>query len=344
MKIKLEEVRKAFSILDAVTATPAFDSSTFVRFRCEKNKLTLAMTGTLWVAFTLKGEGTWEWFVERRLLKAFLKTAVGDVDIEMKDKFLLLRAGQQLKIPQHAAISGYETWVPKTEFALTDAHRALLPTLVKYCSNLAGMEYVNAIRFAPGFGVLGTDTIFIAMEHDLKAKEDLILPPEIAALALSNPTAKLCFDNNGAGLDFGNGFVYQPFNDELKRYPLDKLKEVALEVFKSKPSATLMAAELHETLSAMKEFLLEQSADKAAITPDTNRLVLSIVVNGSKIQRAVALKSGVVEGKPSWVIERLLPWLGYVKQLDPDAELEYIALRDMSAFRYQNSMIVFANI
>ena len=345
MKIKLEELRAAFAVLDAVSASPAFESSLFVRFHNEKGKLSLSMTGTLWSHMALKGEGTWEWFVERRLLKAFLKTASGDVDLELKDKYLLLRAGQQLKVPAHVAIGGYESaWKPKSEFDLTDDHRKLLPTMSRYRTDLAGMEYVNAIRFAPGFGVLGTDTIFIALEQDSTLKGDLLMPPEIAELALNYPQAKIGFDGSGVGLVFPNGFVYQPLNDELSRYPLEKIKGVASGMMKSKPQATLLVDDLHSSLSAMKEFLLEQSVDKANVTPDKGRVVLSIIVGGSKIQRGVPLQSGAVTGNPGWVIERMLPWLSHIKSVAPDAELDYIAQADMSAFRYKMVIIIFANV
>ncbi len=48
MKIRLEDLKAAFAVVDAVAATPVAESSQFVRLDNDGVSLKLTMTGLLW--------------------------------------------------------------------------------------------------------------------------------------------------------------------------------------------------------------------------------------------------------------------------------------------------------
>ncbi len=121
MKFKLDDLRSAFLVVDAVQATPVAESSQFIRIKCNGSEMSFTCTGLLWAeskvqALPSSNNPKYTCYADRRILKAFLDTtATAEVEFYYKDK-LILKGGQRLEIAPHAAISGYETWAPKATF------------------------------------------------------------------------------------------------------------------------------------------------------------------------------------------------------------------------------------
>jgi len=63
VKLKIDDVRSAFAMVDAVPAMPAVESSQFVRMAHQGKSLTLSLSGTLWAQASLKTGDDGKWAV-----------------------------------------------------------------------------------------------------------------------------------------------------------------------------------------------------------------------------------------------------------------------------------------
>jgi hypothetical protein len=338
VKLKLEDLRAAFAVVDNVQASPVQESSQLVRLKRTEADLTLALTGSLWAEArvpTPNEPGKWTAYADRRALKAFLATAkAAEVEIFYKDK-LILKAGQRLEVAPHAVVSGYESWTPKTTFVLADEETAALKVMVKYLPEMAGSEHCEAVSFSKDYGSIATDTLCVEAELDAACKQTLFLPAALAKV-LAATGGKLGADKSGVGAVLAAGVVYQPLSSELDRYPTDKLRTLVETAAKAPPLFTAKAADLASALAVAAQFLLDK-AEAATVTAVNKGLSISVGMTAGSFQRAVAVAGEVKLKDPvQWSVKRILPWLEYVAALKADGEVSYAKLPNAGAFRFSN--------
>ena len=329
MKLKLDDVRAAFAVVDNVQPSPVADSSLFIRLRPNGNKLSMSATGTLWAGAEAVAQdvgGKWIAWVDRRVLKPFLDTAKGpDIEFFYKDE-LIIKSGQRLEVALHTPISGYESWNPKSSFDLPDEQKTLLATLNKYLPIQAGTENVAAVWFAKEYGIVSTDTIVIAASL-VACDKDFFLPPEVAELVTG--AAKLAVDKTGVGAKIGPGFVYQPLSSELDNYPKDAIKDQIKIGLDAAAAFKVSASVLKELLSIASQFLIERN-EVLIIEPTKSGFNAKVDLAVGKFQRSVACKCSLA-APTSWPVKRLLPWMEYAGT----DEVEFAKPQDSGAFRFE---------
>ncbi len=330
MKIRIEDLKAAFAVVDAVAATPVAESSQFVRLDNDGAELKLTMTGLLWAeskAAMINAKGKWRAYADRRILKAFLDTTQSaEVEFYYKDK-LILKGDQRLEIAPHAAISGYETWRPKSTFDLTDDQARALKTGVSYLPTVAGSEHMEAGWFSKR-GLMFTDSLFF-MAVLQAAKDELFVPAAVAQFLAANG-GKVAADDKGVGAVLSSGFVYQPFSADLDRYPKDPSVAVVEEARKSPAVAVVKAADALRVLAVAQQFLLDK-AEAAKVEASGKGLTVTVDMSVGLFQRAIPAKAAPTLAAPvNWPIRKLIPWLEYAG----DAELEYSKQARSSSFRF----------
>jgi len=351
MKLKLEEVREAFAVIDAVSPSPVTESSQFARLRAQNSELTMTMTGTLWAEAKVKGSaegGKWTVYAERRSLKAFLATATGEeLELFYKDK-LILRAGQRLEVASHSPISGYESWTPKAAFDLTDDQKTALKTMVKYLPNIAGSEHVEAIFFDKDYGIIATDTLCIMAILGETGTPSFFLPAGVAQV-LASTEGKIGSDKSGVGIIKAAGFVYQPLSADLDRFPSDKCKNLLETAQKTPIGFKAKASDLACALNVAGQFLLDKADSARVESKVKGGLLVSVDFASGIFQRSVPIKEEKkLSGAIQWPLRRVIPWLEYIASRKTDVIVEYAKMANASVFRFedgkQTHLFVFADI
>lgn len=336
MKVKLEEMRKAFAVVDAVRSTD-MESSQFVRLRQDGPKLSLAMTGMMWgecdVKCVTEGSPKWTTYADRRALKPFLDTAqTEDIEFRFDKTLLTIKAGQKLEVAPHAAISGYETWTPKGTFDLADGQLLAMKTGVSYLPAVPGSEHMEACYFGKDC-LMFTDSILFMAVLGEGTKSEFFLPAEVARFVASNG-GKVASDGKGVGAALNGGYVYQPLSAELDRYPKEPAAKLISEARKSKPVAKMKASDALAVLNAASQFLLDK-AEAARVENAKNGLLLTVDMNAGKFQRTIPCSGAPTLAAPvNWPVKRVTPWLEYAVAAKPDAELEYSKQDNSSSLRF----------
>ena len=338
MNITLEDIQKQFAVIDTVPVNPAMESSQFVRMYFTPNALSLSLTGSMWARAMVAPiqpatEDKIAFYADRRVLKAFLSTAgvpANELKIAVSaSKMDLTCGGQRLSLPNHAQISGYETWKPGATFTLPDESLKALPILARYCSTIPGLERVGAIRFVKDYGVIASDTVFLAVET-AAPKSSFFINPTFASAVASQQGAALSADAGGAGMVFpSGGFVYQPYPAGLDDFPEADLQKYVKNVQAAPVVFTCASDFLCRTVKTAMEFLLGVS-DAATVSSTKKTSVLLTVNDVGKFERALPAKVAQEFQPVTWPIKNILPWIAYVAESCPN--IEYIRLQDASAF------------
>lgn len=332
MKLKLEKLRGAFSVVDRVQPLQVLESSQFVKLARSEGALSLLLTGSLRaearVAFP--GDGKWSFFLDRRALKAFLSTATAEeVSVSLEEGTLTLAAGQKLEAAKRAPVSGYETWAPKGTFELSPELSAALSVLVKYLPSVAGMEHVGAVRFDKS-GVVATDTVGLA-HYSLRAPAEFFLPPEVAQVVAS-AGGKIAADDKGAGAKIAGGHVYQPFDAALSQFPSKECGSAIAEGYKAPAKFRASAQALHDALKVASEFLLDK-AELAKVSPAKGGALVTVDTGSGKFEKPVAAKTLGTFDPVEWPIKRILPWLESAARRE-GLEVEFAKTSSASALRF----------
>ena len=333
MKLQTEDFRAAFKICDAVEVSAVQDSSQFVRLRQNAKVLTLSLTGALWADANVtasEGTGKWTAFVDRRALKAFLNTTSNpEIELFYKDK-LILKSGQRLEIALHAPISGYETWIPKSTFDLTDLQKLVLKAALSYLPNMAGTENVAAVCFDKDYGIIVTDTLFMMGVTSCSANSFLL--PSAVAKVLSGSGGQAAADKNGVGVALTGGFVYEPLSSQLANYPVDKCKAALIDGQKSPMLATVKGRELLDALRVAGQFLVDKAEAVSVESKGTN-LTLTVDLGSSKFQRSLGFIGTGFAQTVKWPARKLVPWLEYALSVK-DGDIRIAKTANASVFQF----------
>jgi hypothetical protein len=339
MKVKTDELRTAMRVVDNVPINLILESSQFVRIKQDGDKLTLSMTGALQAEATIgcvSQGGKWTAFVDRKIFKSFISTASDpEIEIFYKDK-LTMKSGQRLDLALHAAITGYESWSPKSAFDLEDDQKSFLCMAVKYLPNIAGTENCEAIWFDKE-RIIVTDKIFMIEVQGSTVKQSFLLPPDVARFLASTPE-KIAVDKVGVGVSISNGFLYQPKSSALDTYPIDAIKAILAEGSKAPYIFKLKADELANALKVSTQFIPDKTE---GVSIQTNSGVLGITVDtgSGKFQKTVKISgTGTLASPVKIPAGKLISWLDYAGA----SELEYARISTakislISVFRFTDS-------
>lgn len=336
MKVKTDELRAAFKVIDNVPLNLVLESSQYVKIQQNVNKLTLSMTGALQAEATIDGQsqgGKWTAYVDRKTLRSFISTA-SDPEVELfyKEK-LTLKSGQRLELALHGVITGYESWVPKSSFSLEDDQKSFLRMAVKYLPNIAGTENCEAVWFDKE-RIIVTDKIFMIQVSGSAVKSNFLLPPDVARFLASTPE-KIAVDKTGVGAALSNGFIYQAKSSHLDTYPIDSIKDVLDAGSKSPTLFKVKADEFSSTLKIAIQFIPDKS-EGVSIESKDKSVQMTVDTSSGKFQRSVkASNIGAVTTPVSIPARKLCHWLDFAGS----AELEYARIStakisNVSVFRF----------
>lgn len=344
MKVKLDEIKSAFDLVNVVPAELITESSQFVRITQRKRILTLALTGTIRAEAHASSDvdGDWVAYADRRAMAAFMATASGtDVDVVATDKKLTLRAGQRLEVAAHAEVPGYESWTPGKAEAMADwVPTALLAA--KYLPATPGAEHVGAVALLQGVGVVATDTLFVMADQTAKPKRDIMIPSSLMG-ALSAESA-ISEANGATGLVTKIGWVCQPVSVDLERFPRARLCEIIDQAKKAKTQVRVAAAELHAAVSTASQFLFDK-AEAIDVVPGKTESAIAVSVDTGTGAFTKALRvNGALKSSMVWSAKRLLPWLAAMAAQEK-AVLEIAQLPGMFVLRCSpNHVLAFAEM
>jgi hypothetical protein len=333
MKVKLEDLKAAYAVIDNVAVNPVLETSQYVRLRQDGNKLSLALTGSLWSEASLTGVttgGKWTEYADRRLMKAFLSScSAKEVDVFFKPKEkLTFKADQRLEVASHAPVPGYESWSPSSPFALTADQRTTLAIAVKYLPmNMAGTENMNGVWFGKDM-VIATDSISMLGFYGLASKATYVVPAETAVFLSSND-AKVSVDDNGVGAAITNfGYVYQPRSTQLDSYPHAAARAQLDAGLKVKPMLSLAADALLGVLRIASGFIFDKS-EACRIEMAGKDLLVTVDMAAGKFQRTVKV-AGALPMPVDLAVKRVMPWLEHAG----DKNIEYTKLANCSMLRF----------
>lgn len=336
MKVKTDELRAALKIIDNVPMNLVLESSQFVKLHQEASKLTLSMTGALQAEASITGQsqgGKWTAYVDRKTFKSFISTA-SDPDIELfyKDK-LTMKSGQRLELALHAAITGYESWSPKSSFDLEDDQKSFLRMAVKYLPNIAGTENCEAIWFDKE-RIIVTDKIFMIEVTGSLVKNNFLLPPDVARFLSSTPE-KIAIDKTGVGAALSNGFIYQAKSSQLDTYPIDTIRSVLIDGAKSPTMFKVKADEFSSALKIAIQFIPDKS-EGVTIQSKDQSILMTVDSNSSKFQRTVkSTVSGNLQTPVSIPARKLCHWLDYAGPHELEyARISTAKISNVSVFRF----------
>lgn len=339
MKVKTEDLRAAYKLVDNVPINLVLESSQFVRIGQDKDNLTLSMTGALQAGATLTGQsqgGKWTAYVDRKTLRSFISTASDpEIEIFYKDK-LTMKSGQRIELALHGAITGYESWTPKSAFDLEDDQKSFIRMAVKYLPNIAGTENCEAIWFDKE-RIIVTDKIFMVELQGSSVKQSFLMPPDIARFLASTPE-KIAVDKIGVGVSAANGFVFQTKSSALDTYPIDSIKAILAEGAKSKTIFKVKADELSSALKIATQFIPDKS-DGVTIESKDKSLLLTVATSTGKFQKAVKIVATSTLANPAKIpAQKLCYWLDYAGS----SELSYsristAQLSNISVFQFTES-------
>src|SRR6185369_4668840 len=173
------------------------------------------------------------------VISAFLNSAKSKViTVEHKDNALLWKSCRQ-KIVSTAmdAVTGYATWTPAgTKLALTPTLRKELALHAQYAPLTAAADHLSAVCLCKGYGVLASDSFVVSTCLDKSQPTSMKLPVLLAGLLGGSNGAAVLVDKNGAGIQYTNGYLYQPLAANcITGYPLKKISQVVAERVNVKP-------------------------------------------------------------------------------------------------------------
>ena len=356
MNLNLDAIKKCFALVEHVDFNPGFASSQFIRLRQENGMLTFSLSGILWAEASMKSDpngGKWTFYVGRQTLGAFLNTMAGET-IELgvnKDKVLLIRGkGQHLDLPNQApAVTGYGSWAPTSTTSIESHHHAALELLAGYCPKTSGMEHLGAVNLIKDWGIVATDTLFIAALLQAP-KQNLLLPASLATMLvkLSDGSSKIkvASDKNGVGIPLAGGWLFHPLMSEASKYPTSMVKSMIAAASVVKLTTNFHATRLLGALTAAAAFA--QDTEVATVTINENKATLVVKVGGGKYERTLPTKGNLLVKDIAWPVARLVKWVAYIAAIQEDATIVFGKLEKASVLQAtvasgQKHMLVFAD-
>ena len=325
MKLTTQEIQAAFKIVDQVDTQPGLASSQFVRLEARKAVLHLSLTGLCIGQATcpiLEPGTDWTWYLDRRVLQAFLSAAKSKtVAVEVqKDRILWKSGRQRITATAMAPVAGYSVWdgTKGSKLPLTPELSKELALHAQYAPTTATTDHLSAVCLCAGYGILASDSFVVAAGLNKAHVANFRLPSLLAGKLTTDGT--VLADKTGAGIRYPQGYLYQPMADNcITGYPLKKITQVVAANAAVKPLLKVEAKVLLEALEQLKSYIFGTATDvHMGCSPSkvTGQAALVLdVIQGQAQTSMVAEYTG--DFKLSWEISKLLPWVTYIAGVDP---------------------------
>jgi hypothetical protein len=325
MKADTEELRIAFQIVDQVDNQPGLLSSQFVQLKAGKDFLEMSLTGlcTSQATIPTSGNENWTWYIDRRILQAFLSTAkTKTVTFDVQKDILLCQSGRQkITAANMDTVTGYASWTPpkgSIQLTLTPELRRELVLHSKYAPTTAAADQLSAVYICKGYGILASDSFVVAVCLDTSYQKTTPLPVLLSSLLSSNSVASVLVDKQGAGVQYKQGYLYQPLSDNcISSYPLKKIAHVVATQLSGKPELRVKAKVFLETLTHLKSFIFGTDTDTkiTCISGQPGQTLLSLTVTQGKVQTGMAAEYKT-DFKIELALAKLLPWVEYINSIN----------------------------
>jgi hypothetical protein len=210
------------------------------------------------------------------------------------------------------------------------------------------MEHLNAIYLIKDWGIVATDTLFVAALLQAP-KQNLLLPTNfatmLAKLADGSSKIKVVADKNGVGLPLSNGWLFHPLMSDASKYPTTMVKNIIDDASAVKLVASFRATRLLGALTAASAFA--QNTEVASVTIGGNKAVLVVQVGGGKYERVLSAKGNLQVKNIAWPVARLTKWAAHIVSLQADAVITYGKMKKASVLQTtidkQKHVLVFAD-
>lgn len=328
MKIPTDDCREAFKIVDQVDNQPGLASSQYVHLTGKDSKIQMRLTGLcIGKAAIASGDpNEWAWYIDRRILGAFLSsTKAKTVTIDVQKDILRLQSGRhKVSAAGMDAISGYGHWAPPkdlTRFPLDAALRKELALLGEYAPITAAADHLQAVYLVEGYGIIATDSFIVAACLDPGVSFTFPLPVILSRSLTVNGAGmeELLLDGKGAGIRYKKGYLYQPQNANcLTNYPLEKIQGVIAARQAIKPTIKVEAGVLFDALTRLNSFVFGADTDLHIICqPGTQpgTALLTMDLAQGKVQTTMAVTSAADAYQLSWLVPKITPWVEYINGL-----------------------------
>lgn len=330
MKIAVDALLEAVSILDRVPTRTGIASSEFVRLVSKKGMLHLSLASDLVgnAKVPIEDPQDFTFFVERRLLFPFLSPSKG-----RNKPFTLSLDGDGLQIQEgrrkgrYGAVDaqkGYSSGVPdgEKEVKISDTLKEELRLAAKYASvDQLAPELACVWLDAKRNGVYATNkfSVFFA---ETEVKSTGPLPGSFPEL-LSGSTSVMV-SAEGARILFPSGWLSQSFNEKaLKEFPRKSI-DASLEAAKGwKSRLKIQAGKLMDALTRLGGYVAGASSDETVINVVCRKgdAVLDLVSQATQATFKEAIKMPEPQ-KADWSAIWLLPSIRpFLEACDPKAEL-----------------------
>jgi len=346
MKVDAKECLEAFQIVDQVDTQPGLLSSQFVYLEGGADELKMSLTGLCTGQASCKIEGgqKWAWWMDRRVLQAFLKSVkTKTITLDLQKDFLLWKSGRQkVTAAGVAPVSGYASWGASTNGAttltLTPELRKELAIHANYAPTTAAADHLSAVYLCKGYGVISSDSFVVSACLDKSYTTTLPLPVLLTQmLAADNGAASVVIDKDkgGAGVKYKQGYIYQPLSANcISSYPLKKICGVVASQAAEKAVLKVTAKVLMETLTHLRNYIFGSETDLMVICRSTevpDQTLMTLDVAQGKVETHM---SGTFSAsfQLKWAIAKIFPWVAYIAGIDAEAEISCAANTDCNIF------------
>lgn len=313
MKIKTQELREAFKLIDFVPFIDAVESSRFVRCVTTENRMELHMASGIFGFAEIKvREGNKEkFFLERNALNGFLQAAKDGEEITLQTgkKHVLQQGRNKLELATPAQVSGYAVRPSGNNdqhLEFTAEEYAKLRMLYKYVPRKSVDERYSALQGIKGFGWIATDGLVLCAWKAGNIVQNTTIPSVLWQTMAEGEhfliygTIAVCKNTIG--------MLGQPLHNDLNAFPTDKVKGVAEQAFNAKP---IVEVETAAWLEALRYFQGFSSGDGARVECELAKGQLSLRLSALGIKAETVVTAKVVgksEQPLRWDLAKLIPW------------------------------------
>ena len=329
MKIDINELKAAWEIVNGVDTASGIASSQTARLVAKGGMLEMSLEGLCSGRSSCPTDdlaAAWTWYVDRRVISAFLSASKGKtVSLDRVKDSLIMRCGRQkITVVSMADISGYSDWDPSASngtftLKLSEDFAAELLLHSRYAAKEDDMA---AICLEKGYGMLSSDSFAVNVEHDKGRKASYKIPSLLAGFLSAKGAKEVLIEKNGAGVRWPNGWLYQPLPVNcVAGYPLKRVATISSDVASAKPLVKIAAKALSEALASLKPYAFGGTDLHVRCLPSKTdgRADLFLDTASGSAQTGV----DATWGDPStsilkWPFERLLPWVDHVAAGEPN--------------------------
>ncbi len=328
MTFETDKALAAFKVVDLVGLHAGILSSQFIMLQYSSGKLFMNLTGhaVASTSFPVTGDSgaNWTFFLDRRVLGAFLSsTQAKTIDLKM-DNTLTLKAGRhRAVVPAMSRVVGYSRWKPDASvksIKISDELKTEFSMMADYAPITAAADHLSAVYMVKGYGILATDSFCLSALQDSTIAKTFPLPVVLAKL-ITGSVDTIQIDGGGAGIRFPEGYVYQASSARSQTdYPLEDIKKVVNGALTTKPAVKIPAKRLLEGLAYLNGFVFGSASDvNVELSGKTGEKVIRLSMSSpaGEVHKLLTESEILVpEFSLKWPLLKVLPWVTHIATLD----------------------------